>query len=140
MYDVSTEKEKKLIERMRHLGIKEGDLKESFVRSSGPGGQNVNKVATCVYLCHERTGITIKCQKERSQAANRFHARCLLCETMERKRMAAIHSQKQAWIKARRQNRKRSRSEKEKILESKRKNSEKKKFRKNIHFSKLGEL
>ena len=71
-------REKELYRRMRALGISEQDIEESFVRSSAPGGQNVNKVATCVCLRHRPTGIVVKCQKFRTQGANRSWARQIL--------------------------------------------------------------
>ena len=71
---VSSAKEAEIAERFALLGIREEDIEESFVRSGGHGGQNVNKTATCVQLKHLPTGIEVKCQLERSQALNRFHA------------------------------------------------------------------
>lgn len=68
---------------MDKLGIRDGDLDESFVHAGGRGGQNVNKVATCVVLVHRPTGVSVKCQKDRSQGMNRFFARRLLCEKLE---------------------------------------------------------
>ncbi|MCX7634904.1 MAG: peptide chain release factor-like protein [Syntrophales bacterium] len=85
-FPVSPEKEKELLDRMVRLGVAEGDLRETFVRSSGPGGQNVNKVATCVQLVHLPTGLTVRCSRERSQALNRFLARRLLLDRIERMR------------------------------------------------------
>ena len=95
------------------------DVVESFIRSSGPGGQNVNKTATCVQLLHVPTGISVKCQESRSQEANRKAAWVLLnkkiAERAERKAQALRHQQE---LK-RRRNRKRSRSSKEKMLVNK---------------------
>jgi len=74
-FAVSEEKNKWLREHMEALGILEKDIEEKFIRSSGHGGQNVNKTATCVYLKHLPTGIEVKCMKDRSQSINRFLAR-----------------------------------------------------------------
>jgi protein subunit release factor B len=75
LFAVSEEKNRWLQERMEALGIHEKDIEERFVRSSGSGGQKVNKASTCVYLRHIPTGVEIKCMKERSQSLNRFLAR-----------------------------------------------------------------
>src|SRR5512139_560282 len=82
-YGVSAEKEEALHQKMEELGIREEDIVERFVRSRGHGGQNVNKVSTCVYLKHLPTGIEVKCQQERSQALNRFFARRILAQKIE---------------------------------------------------------
>jgi protein subunit release factor B len=74
-FAVSEEKNRWLRERMEELGIIEKDIEEKFVRSSGHGGQNVNKTSTCVYVKHVPTGIEVKCMKDRSQSINRFLAR-----------------------------------------------------------------
>jgi protein subunit release factor B len=79
-FAVSDEKNRWLRERMAALGIREEDLEERFVRSSGKGGQHVNKTSTCVYLKHLPTGIEVKCMEERSQSLNRFLARRELVE------------------------------------------------------------
>jgi len=78
------QKEKWLKERMEALGIDEKDIEEKFVRSSGRGGQKVNKTSTCVYLRHMPTGIEVKCMRERSQSLNRFLARRELAERIEK--------------------------------------------------------
>jgi protein subunit release factor B len=129
MLGVSKEKEKILLERMERLGIFEKDIDEKFVRSSGKGGQHVNKVATCVYLKHLPTGIEVKCQQERSQAMNRFLARRILTDKIETEIEGKKSEEQQRIEKIRRQKRKRSKRAKEKMLEDKKKQSEKKKAR-----------
>jgi protein subunit release factor B len=79
-FAVSDEKNRWLRERMAALGIREEDLEERFIRSSGKGGQHVNKTSTCVYLKHLPSGIEVKCMEERSQSLNRFLARRELLE------------------------------------------------------------
>ena len=74
-FPVSEEKSRWLAERMEALGVREEDIEEKFVRSSGSGGQKVNKTSTCVHLRHIPSGIEVKCRKERSQSLNRFLAR-----------------------------------------------------------------
>ncbi len=82
-FAVSEEKNRWLGERMAALNIHEKDLEEKFVRSSGKGGQHVNKTSTCVYLKHIPTGIEVKCMKDRSQSINRFLARRELIKRIE---------------------------------------------------------
>jgi protein subunit release factor B len=129
MFGVSKEKEKSLLEKMERLGIFEKDLEEKFIRSSGKGGQHVNKVATCVYLKHVPTGTEVKCQQERSQALNRFLARRILADKIEFEIEGKKSEEQQRIAKIRRQKRKRSQRAKEKMLEDKKKQSEKKKSR-----------
>jgi len=83
VFPVSEEKNRWLREKMAELGINEDDLEEKFVRSSGKGGQHVNKTSTCVWLKHVPTGIEVKCMAERSQPLNRFLARRELAERIE---------------------------------------------------------
>ncbi len=69
---IGSDKENALREKMERFGIKEADIVERFVHSGGPGGQNVNKTSTCVYLKHVPTGIEVKCQRDGPRAMNRF--------------------------------------------------------------------
>ncbi len=128
-FSISLTKEKELLERMEELGIKEEDLRENFVRSSGPGGQKVNKTATCVFLVHVPTGLSVKCQQARSQAMNRFLARRLLLDQIERIQTGRIKSERARIEKIKRQKRKRSKKAKEKVLRLKHLQSGKKELR-----------
>jgi protein subunit release factor B len=131
-FGVSDVKEKQLLAKMAQLQIKEEDLEEKFVRSSGAGGQNVNKVATCVWLKHKPTGLEVKCQQERQQSLNRFVARRLLVNKIEQLILGEKSAEKQKQEKIRRQKRRRSRRAKQKMLENKHKQTEKKDLRKKV--------
>jgi protein subunit release factor B len=84
LFPVSEEKNRWLRERMEALGVYERDIEEKFIRSSGSGGQKVNKTSTCVYLKHIPTGIEVKWMEERSQSLNRFLARRELVRRIEK--------------------------------------------------------
>ena len=126
---LSQRKEKTLHEKMQQLGVKDSDIIERFVRSSGAGGQKVNKTSSCVYLKHIPSGIEVKCQKERSQALNRFLARRILADKIEQVQLGKKSEEAKRIAKIKRQKRKRSKRAKEKILKEKKNQSEKKKLR-----------
>ena len=118
-FPVSSDKWKALETRLLKLGIREQDLEERFVRAGGPGGQNVNKVSTCVVLIHRPSGVSVRCQEERSQGMNRFLARRRLADKVEDTLLGEASRRRQEIEKIRRQKRKRSKRAKEKMLETK---------------------
>ena len=118
-----------LARRMAALGVTEADLEESFVRSSGHGGQNVNKTSTCVLLRHRPTGIQVRCQESRQQGQNRERARHLLLDKIEAQRQRAAAAQRAEAERLRRQKRGRSRGAKLRILADKSRQSAKKQAR-----------
>jgi protein subunit release factor B len=126
---ISKEKQDALREKMESLGIHEKDIVEKFIRSSGKGGQKVNKTSTCVYLKHIPTDIEVKCQRERYQAVNRYLARRILVDKVEAMIRGKESEEQQRIAKIRRQKRKRSKRAKMKMLEEKKKQSQKKKDR-----------
>ena len=132
LFPVSLKKNESLQRRMTQLGIREGDLEESFVRSGGPGGQNVNKVATCVVLKHVPTGLAVKCQKDRSQAMNRYFARAILVERLESQIHGRQSEEARRIANIKRQKRKRSKRAKEKMHKTKQEQSEKKQLRRRV--------
>ncbi|MEM7145807.1 MAG: peptide chain release factor-like protein [Verrucomicrobiota bacterium] len=118
-----------LLKRMARLRIHEPDLLERFIRGSGPGGQKINKTASCVYLKHLPTGIEIKCQQERSRDLNRQLARHLLCDEIEKRRRQSEQKRREAAAKRRYQSRKPSRAAQERRLRSKRLRADRKRLR-----------
>ena len=118
-FPVSPKKQEELLALMARLDVCEEDLEESFIRSGGPGGQNVNKVSTCVVLRHRPSGLEVRCQQERSQALNRYLARRILLRRLEARRLGTLSAEAQRIAKIRRQKRKRSKRAKEKLLRDK---------------------
>ena len=113
-FGVTPKKQTELEARMAALGLRETDLQEKFIHSSGPGGQRVNKTASCVYLNHVPTGLEVKMQQERQQRLNRYYARKRMCELLEQRTLgekspAALKAEKIRKQKQRRRRRSSSR-------------------------------
>lgn len=120
--------------RMARLGVSEAEIEETFVRSGGHGGQNVNKTSTCVMLVHRPTGLQVKCQTTREQGRNRILARQMLVEKLEARRRERLAEEKARVEKLRRQKRGRSRAGKERVLQEKARRSSRKSQRLSVRF------
>jgi peptide chain release factor len=128
-FTVSSEKAAALEQRMLTFGVREADIEETFVRSGGHGGQNVNKTSTCVMLHHLPSGLQVKCQETRQQGLNRYLARQLLLDKIAAARRVRAATERANREKVRRQKRTRSRGAKERMLADKARRSEKKALR-----------
>ena len=128
-FPVSPDKLAQLQQRMSALGVNEAEIEETFVRSGGAGGQKVNKSSSCVMLLHRPTGLRVKSQTTRHQAMNRFLARRLLLDKIERMRKGHLEAEHARIEKIRRQKRKRSSRAKLRMLADKARHGEKKRLR-----------
>lgn len=126
---LSGDRARAIAQRLAALGVRDDELEEHFVHAGGKGGQNVNKVATCVVLVHRPSGTAVKCQRERTQGANRLIARELLAEKIETDRQGRASARQQQMEKTRRQKRRRSRRAKQKMLAGKHAQARKKSLR-----------
>ena len=113
-----------IYERLAALGVRVDEVDERFIRGAGPGGQKINKTSSTVVLRHRPTGVEVRCQRERSQAANRETAWVELCEKLEAKVRGVELARQQAVAKTRRTNRKRSARQKAILVAGKRHRAE----------------
>ena len=121
-----------IYERLERLGISLGDVDERFVRGSGPGGQKINKTSSTVWLRHRPTGVEVRCQAERSQTANREEAWRELCDRLEQRARAGVLAARQARETERRRTRQKSRGQKARMIDAKRRRSKSKAARRPV--------
>lgn len=108
-----------ILEKLALLGVSSNDIEERFVRGSGPGGQKINKTSSTVWLRHGPTGVEVRCQRERSQAANRETAWRELCAKLAERKRAAAAAEQDERAKNRRRNRQKTRGQKVRMIQSK---------------------
>ena len=118
-----------VLRRLESLGVPLSDVEERFVRGSGPGGQKINKTSSTVWLRHRPTGFEVRCQAERSQAANRDEAWRELCSKLEARIQASRDAARQQLEKGRRQSRQKNRGQKVAMIQSKRRRARHKAMR-----------
>ena len=119
--------------RLAQLGVVDEDLDERFIRGGGPGGQKINKTASCVYLKHRPSGIEVQCQQERSRLRNRVVAREWLCQRLEEQQRTQRLERDRKRAAARVKARGRSKATKRKLAEQKRQRSDKKSLRRRVN-------
>ena len=118
-----------IVERLNRLRVRIEDVSERFVRGSGPGGQKINKTSSTVTLRHAPTGIEVRCQAGRSQSANREEAWSELCDRLEEKSRAAAAASLHAREETRRRTRQKSRHQKIRMIETKKRRAKHKSAR-----------
>ena len=105
--------------RLSALGLRSSEVEERFVLGSGHGGQKIQKTSSCVWLRHQPTGVEVRCQRERSQSANREMAWSELCAKLEERKRAAAAAKQDEQAKTRRRNRQKSHGQKVRMIQSK---------------------
>lgn len=133
-FPVTPQKQEALRRRMLALGVREEEIEEGFTRAGGRGGQKLNKTSSAVLLVHRPTGVRVRCEASRSQALNRFLARRLLLDRIEERRRGHVAAARAAAEKIRRQKRRRSRRARERMLEGKRLQAERKSRRARVEW------
>jgi protein subunit release factor B len=123
-----------IVGRLAELGVRAGDVDERFTRGSGPGGQKINKTSSTVWLRHRPTGIEVRCQRERSQAANRETAWAELCARLAERTKAAALAAEQAREAHRRRTRQKSRGQKARMIDFKKRRARRKDDRRGFDF------
>jgi protein subunit release factor B len=108
-----------IVGRLAALGVRAADVEERFVRGAGPGGQKINKTSSTVWLRHGPTGVEVRCQRERSQTANRELAWTELCEKLEARARAAREEVVDAREAERRRTRQKSGAQKARMYAAK---------------------
>ncbi|RAP39020.1 peptide chain release factor-like protein [Candidatus Marinamargulisbacteria bacterium SCGC AAA071-K20] len=126
IFKTNTSKDNALTAKLKSLRILDKDVRETFIHSGGKGGQNVNKVATCVQLIHAPTGIIIKCSRTRQQGLNRYWAYFMLAQKIEALATAKKVEKQKVSEKERRSARKRSKRSKQRMLDDKKHQANKK--------------
>jgi protein subunit release factor B len=105
--------------RLAALGVKAADVDERFIIGSGHGGQKLQKTSSCVWLRHRPSGVETRCQRERSQSANRELAWAELCAKLEERQRLVSARQTDERELVRRRSRQKSRGQKIRMIQSK---------------------
>ena len=108
-----------ILEKLAALGVRLADVEERFVRGTGPGGQKINKTSSTVCLRHGPTGLEVRCQRERSQGANREVAWAELVAKLQERKASALAAVIDAREAERRRTRQKSRRQKVRMIQSK---------------------